>query len=310
MSYFIVKPYAQFNTYSVDYKVYETVTNMKLKLFCIIIFSISILIAPFSIYAQNDDFKNKSIEELAKELANPNTPLTSLKFKNQFRTYKGDLAGASDQSSYVMLFQSTLPFPLENGKTLWIRPSVPILTGIPYYNNGSFDSKSGLGDIVFDFQYGDTKDNGFLWSIGATATIPTATSNELGGNWAIGPGFQLGKISKKYIGGFFLNYQYGNSPTNDKNCSLTTLQVFNVFLPSGGWSIASGPILTYNHSNGQWEIPINFAVGKTVKSNKRAWKFAIELNYYVSQYDALGPQWMIGFNIAPVVKNVIYDWIN
>jgi len=33
------------------------------------------------------DFKNKSIEELAKDLANPNTPLTSLKFKTQFRAW-------------------------------------------------------------------------------------------------------------------------------------------------------------------------------------------------------------------------------
>lgn len=268
------------------------------------------MLQPFTVWAQNDDFKIKTTDELAKEMANPNTPLTSLKFKNQFRTYKGDLAGATDQSSYVMLFQSTLPFPFKNGKTLWIRPSVPVLIGTPYYNSGSFDSKSGLGDIVFDFQYGDTKDNGFLWSIGATGTVPTATSKEFGQNWAFGPGFQLGKIMKKYIGGAFINYQYGYSPSNNKNISLTTLQIFNVFLPSGGWSIASGPIITYNHSTDQWEIPINFAVGRTVKTNKRAWKFAIELNYYVSRYDILGPQWMIGLNIAPVVKNVIYDWIN
>ena len=43
---------------------------MKLKLFCIITFWISILTAPFSIRAQNEDFKNKTTEELAKELAN------------------------------------------------------------------------------------------------------------------------------------------------------------------------------------------------------------------------------------------------
>ena len=163
---------------------------MRVKLILRITIVISILFQTFTLSAQNEDLNNKTIEELAKELANPNTPLTSLKFKNQFRTYTGDLSGASDQSSYVMLFQSTLPFPLKNGKTLWIRPSVPVLIETPYYNGSGFDSKSGLGDIVFDFQYGDTKDNGVLWSIGATATIPTATSKEFGKNWAIGPGFQ------------------------------------------------------------------------------------------------------------------------
>ncbi len=32
------------------------------------------------------DFRNKTVNELAKDLANPNTPLTSLKFKTQLRT--------------------------------------------------------------------------------------------------------------------------------------------------------------------------------------------------------------------------------
>ncbi len=147
--------------------------------FCVLLIGILFLFPDVSL-AQNDDYKNKTTDELARELANPNTPLTSLKFKNQFRTYKGDLPGASEQNSYIMLFQSTLPFPFKNGKTLWIRPSVPIIIGNPYYNTDGFYSKSGLGDIVFDFQYGDTKDNGFLWSVGATGTVPTATSKQFG----------------------------------------------------------------------------------------------------------------------------------
>lgn len=83
-----------------------------------------------------------------------------------------------------------------------------------------------------------------------------------------------------------------------------------MFLPTGGWSVASGPIITYDHTAEQWEIPINLACGRTVKINERPWKFAIEINYYVSHYDVLGPQWMIGIIIAPVVKNAIYNWIN
>lgn len=257
-----------------------------------------------------NDFTKKTTDEIAKDLANPNTPLTSLKFKNQFRIYIGDLPGAKDQSSYIMLFQSTLPFPFRNGKTLWIRPSVPIIVGQPYYSNENFESKSGLGDIVFDFQYGDTEDNGFLWSIGVTGTVPTATSKELGQSWAAGPGFQLGKISKKYVGGAFINHQWGYSNSNNKNISLTTIQIFNVLLITGGWNVASAPIITYNYSSKQWEVPVNLAVGKTTKINARPWKFVIEINYYLTKYDIIGPQWMIGINIAPVVKNVFYRWLN
>ena len=145
--------------------------------------------------------------------------------------------------------------------------------------------------------------------MGATATVPTATSKEFGQSWALGPGFQLAIVSKKYVGGAFINHQWGYSNPNNRNISLTTLQVFNVFLPTGGWNIASGPILTNNHIVDQWEIPVNFAFGRTVKINERPWKFAIEINYYISHYETFGPQWMIGINIAPVVKNIIANWV-
>ncbi len=55
-------------------------------------------------------------------------------------------------------------------------------------------------------------------------------------------------------------------------------------------------------------LPINFAVGKTLKLNGRPWKFSVEINYYVDQNDNFGPDWMIGINIAGVVENQIANW--
>ncbi|MFK7852163.1 MAG: hypothetical protein AB8D78_14395, partial [Akkermansiaceae bacterium] len=45
--------------------------------------------------------QTKSAEEIAKELANPNTPLASLNFKNQFRWFDGALPNSGDQFSYT-----------------------------------------------------------------------------------------------------------------------------------------------------------------------------------------------------------------
>jgi len=33
-----------------------------------------------------------------------------------------------------------------------------------------------------------------------------------------------------------------------------------------------------------------------------------EINYFVDQPDAFGPSWFIGFNVAPVVENVMANW--
>ena len=176
----------------------------------------------------------KSTEELARELANPNTPLTSLKLKIQYRTFKGDLPNADDQDGTTFLLQPTLPFPLASGKTLYVRPGISLKTDQPVYKPADmgFDSGSGLGDFTIDVQYGDTNESGFLWSVGATATIPTATESELGGDrWGLGPGFQLGRITEKSVLGGFLNHQWDVGGSGDKRIDLTTLQLFAVYLP-------------------------------------------------------------------------------
>ena len=43
--------------------------------------------------------------------------------------------------------------------------------------------------------------------------------------------------------------------------------------------------------------------------SERPWKIAVELNYYVEQQDAFGPEWMIGLNMGPVVRNFFQDWL-
>ena len=123
-----------------------------------------------------------SKEEIAKELANPNTALTSLKLQTQYFSFDGDLPRADDQDMLKLYFQPTLPFPLENGKTLWVRPGVPFVFDQPIYDTDSrrLGSRSGLGDITLDVQYGTTLENGFLWSVGFSSTFLTASEEELG----------------------------------------------------------------------------------------------------------------------------------
>ncbi len=268
----------------------------------------------------------KTNEELARELANPNTPLASIKFKFQHRTYDGDLQDVDEQESTIIMFQPTLPFPVSNGKTIYVRPGIPlildqpIVDGISYIGPGlpavadpeldiDWDSESGIGDTTLDVQYGTTESSGLLWSIGATMTLPTATDKTLGADkWALGPGFQLGRVSKSYVLGFFTNHQWDFAGSGDGDVNLTTTQIFAVYLPGGGWSIASSPIINYNHQDHDWTVPINVAIGKTLQLNGRPWKFALEVNYYVERSDLFGPEWMIGFNVAPVVENMIARW--
>ena len=247
-----------------------------------------------------------SADEIAAKLANPNTPLATLTAKLQFRTFEGDLAGAHDQDSTTLLLQPSFPFPLDNGDLILFRPAVPILLDQPYFDGqqNRFRSESGLGDITFDLALARTLDNGLLLAGGIVSTTPTATDDRLGSDrWTLGPEFLIGKISKKYVLGLFPNHQWDVGGSGEADINLTTAQVFGTYLPGGGWNLGSSPIISYDHESDQWTIPLNLSVGRTVIWGGRPWKLSAEINYYVEQGDAFGPEWMIGFNIAPVVQN-------
>ena len=76
----------------------------------------------------------------------------------------------------------------------------------------------------------------------------------------------------------------------------------------GGWSVGSTPIITYNHESEEWMVPLHLTAGKTFNINGRPWKFSLDLNYYVKRPDAIAPEWMVGFNVTPVVENVFAKW--
>ena len=288
----------------------------------LILFALMISALSMPVLAQEE----QSADEIAKELANPNTALTSLKLQNQYLSFDGDLPLADDQEMLKLFLQPTLPFPLDNGYTLWVRPGVAYVIDQPIFDTDSrrLGEESGLADSTLDIQYGTTLENGFLWSVGLSSLIPTASKDELGSEqWALGPGFQIGRVSEKSIYGVFANHQWDvsgdgkSSPelpylrstdSEDASISLSAIQLFGVLLPGDGWSVGSTPIATYNHESSEWTIPAHLMVGKTFILNGRPWDFSVDVNYYVERPDAIAPEWMVGFNVAPVVKNFFDEW--
>ena len=249
-------------------------------------------------------------DDVAKALANPNTPLASLKFNNQFRGFEGSLPDANGQSSFTMLFQPNFPFALESGASVFWRPAVPLISNQPVFNaaTNQFDEQSGLGDIAFDLAYGRTTEDGILWATGIISSLPTATDDLGTDRFTLGPELLYGKLTETYVLGMFPNHQWDIGGSGDVDVSLTTVQLFGTYLPGGGWNVGTTPIITYDWITEQWTVPLNFTVGKTFIFGTTPWKLQLEFNYYVEQADRFGPEWMIGFNFAPVVENVLASW--
>jgi len=262
--------------------------------------------------------QEKSADEVARELANPNNSLASLTFKNQFRTYTGDLPHADDQSNYTLLFQPVFPFRLEptatGGKAnLFIRPAFPMLFDQPTFDASRLDFKgvTALGDIGFDIGYGVSEKSGLVWAFGMVGTLPSATDPDVAGKQLrLGPEALIAKFEKWGLYGLFPSHQWNVTGWGDGGYySTSQLQLFLKFLPGGGWAVGSTPTLNYDWKSREWTVPLQLVAGKTVLWGKMPIKLEVEANYYVKQPDLFGPEWMIGLNITPVVPNVIEGWV-
>lgn len=252
----------------------------------------------------------QSAEEIAKELANPNTALATLTLKNQFRAFEGDLPNANDQDSFTMLFQPALPFVLDSGAKVFFRPAIPFTSNQPIFNAGlaDFEEESGLGDIAFDLAYAPVTDPGTIMAFGVISSLPTGEDELTTDRWTLGPEFLYGKLTEKYVAGIFPNHQWDIGGSGDADINLTTIQPIYTYLPGGGWNIGSGPSITYDWESEEWTVPVQLNFGKTVTIGARPWKLSAEINYYADKPDAFGPEWMVGFNIGPVVRNRLADW--
>ena len=250
-----------------------------------------------------------SAEETAKQLANPNTPLASLTLKNQWTHWNGDLPGSGDIDSQTFLFQPSFPFPINDTDSIFLRPAFPFLLDQPVVDStGNVRTESGFGDMGLDLAFGRTSKTGVLTAVGVVAGIPIGSQSLSGDTWTVGPELFYGRISKAGVLGVFTNHQWDAS--GPRETSLTTIQPIAPFLPGGGWAIGTAGSMTYNWVAAQWTIPLQLQVSKTVKLGKLPVKVAMEASYYLEKSSALGQDWMIGFNLTPVVPNVVAKWLS
>ncbi|CAH6981929.1 conserved exported hypothetical protein [Vibrio chagasii] len=248
---------------------------------------------------------NQTAEQAAKELANPNTAYASLNLKLQ---YSGGYDGGGD--SFATVLQPTLPFPMENGDKIIFRPAISYVQNdfnVNTLTSSQHMDQSGVSDISFDLAYAPKMEGGTIAAFGVFASLPTGSSELTADQFAVGPEFMYGKVSADRVVGVFPSHLYGVSGNgadhSDTRINKTSTQLFWVELLEGGWTVGSAPTLSYDWNKEQAEIPLNISVSKTTVFNGRPWKFGIEANYYIEKDEKTRPDFMLSFNVSPVVEN-------
>lgn len=248
----------------------------------------------------------RSAEEIAAELANPNTVLGTLNFNLDYISYEGSLPSADDQSALRMTFQPSLPYPLGNGVNFFLRPAIPLIIKQDVPVSGGYDEKGvDLGDIGFDAGIGKTYPSGLVLIGGVVGTIPTATDDAIGKDqWMLGPEGLIAVVKKWGAVGLLLTHQWDVAGEDSYDTNITAGQYFYTINLQDGWQIRSGPTFSYDHeaaSGQRLTFPVGIGVNKTTIINGTPWKFGVEYWDYIETPDAFGPDWQVRFVVAPVV---------
>ncbi len=248
-------------------------------------------------------------DDIARELANPISTLGRMALRLDYVQFEGDFPDADDQSSTVLLFQPSLPYPHESGMNFFIRPAVPIIIDRPVFDGTDFSGEGvELGDISFDFAGGIVDAEGLVLLGGVVFTMPTATQDDFGKNqWSLGPEFLAGRLTDWGFYGLLVTHQWDIADTSSsaEDVNLTSGQYIYTYLLSDGWAIGAGPSWSYDweaDSDDRLTLPVGTGVSRTMVFGTTPVKFSLEFNYYVEQPDAFGPEWGVRLTMTPIVS--------
>ena len=233
-------------------------------------------------------------ERLAKETQNPVANLISVPFQNNFNFG----AGTDDKMVWIMNVQPVIPIPLNEKWNLITRTIVPIVNQ-PSLAPG-MDAAFGMGDINPSVFLSPAADEGFIWGVGVTTTLPTATVSELGsGQWSMGPTAVGLWMKGHWVVGTLMNQQWSMVGWSNRAYNAMLIQPFINYNLSDGWYLSSAPIITgdFSASGGNhWTLPVGAGVGKLW----RIGKVGLPLNtqivpYYNAVTPDFGPDWQLRF---------------
>ncbi|MCW8926022.1 MAG: hypothetical protein OQJ84_07185 [Xanthomonadales bacterium] len=263
-------------------------------------------------------------------MINPVSAISYIGVDLEYGTYKGDLPGASDQTSETYLFRPSVGIPLANGRNILMRATVPMMANEPKYvadreyydflvrqkadtlsTDGAFETGHPfMGDLSYDFAFGGVSDHGWISMYGVAGVQATAKDTSAArGQYLLGPEIAFGKVTEWGVIGTWLTHMVdvaGKNPAGI-DTQLTSAKIFFTYSLGNGWQVFSNPTITYD-----WEaaggnkllLPIGGGVSKVTRIGNMPLSLALEIQNYIVSPDAFGPEWRLRFNVTPVFPNL------
>ncbi len=246
--------------------------------------------------AKAQDGQNESnTTELAKKTQNPVADVISVPVENYFYFN----AGPNHETLYNLNVKPVIPFHLNADWNLITRTIIPVFNE-PSLSRGS-RSALGLGDVNPSFYLSPAKSSGFIWGIGPTFTLPTASSDVFGsGKFSMGPSAVALVNRGPWLFGALAYNQWSVTGWGRQNVNEMLIQPFANYNFGKGWHLSTGPLITANweaDSRQQWTVPVGAGIGKLVWLGKLPADFLIQA-YSNVERPKYAPDWELRCQIT------------
>ncbi len=238
---------------------------------------------------------DEAASDLAKKTQNPVADLISVPFQNNFLFN----VGHKRKTAYVLNIQPVIPIHLNEDWNLITRTILPVIDQ-PEIVPG-FGDESGLGDLDFTAFLSPANPEGWIFGVGPTISLPTATEDDLGSErWGLGPSAVALNIDGPWVYGALIKNQWDvGGDGGRKKINRGLLQPFVNFNMAGGWYLVSAPIITANWRVGQadrWTVPMGGGFGRVFRIGEQPVNAQIQAFYNVRHPD-LGGNWSLRIQI-------------
>jgi len=269
-----------------------------------------------SSWLPQDDGTPESLQEMARQISNPVSPLWQVTFDNSIVGLAGGgLDG--EELSYTGSLEPQVPLELGRlglGRFAWAeelqivtRMIVPFVETLPQPPGPGGGRRSGFGDIQLGGVLAPSRLQGWVWGLGPTFILPTASDDALGqGKWQAGPATLAGYVGKRWTA-YAVAQQWWSFAGDDGRPRTSQLCLDYVLLHNlpAGWQVGMQPSIEVDwtaSAGNRVSLPVGLGFGKTVRFGSVPVQLWVEADYYAVRPDDLpGPRWGIDFQIIPVI---------
>jgi len=258
---------------------------------CCALVALTVLRVTAAAHAEDSSPADDETTKLAKETQNPVANLISVPFQNNFNFN----TGSKDRTVWILNVQPVIPIPVGDWNLI-TRTIMPIINQPSLFPGA--DNAFGLGDINPTVFLSPAKPGKFIWGVGPTMTLPTASTGLLGsGRWSAGPAAVGLLMDGPWVVGALANQQWDFAGWSDKHVNSFLMQPFVNYNIAKGWYLTSAPIITgdFSASGGDhWTVPVGGGGGKLWRVGKVGLPVNTQLQaFYNAATPDFGPDWQL-----------------